>query len=54
VAREDNADGALSKAEIKPAILSLGIEMGLPPPGTEEEADAIVDAAFKVLGRLRI
>lgn len=46
---DDNADGALSKAEIKPAILSLGIEMGLPPPGTEEEADAIVDAAFKAI-----
>jgi len=42
-----NKDGSLSKAEIKPAVLGLGIDMGLPPPGTEAEADALVAEAFR-------
>eukprot|EP00850_Spirogloea_muscicola_P007308 SM000036S13352 [mRNA] locus=s36:780591:782791:- [translate_table: standard] len=42
-----NGNGRLSKAELKPALLALGPALGIPPPGTKEEADKLIDMVFE-------
>ena len=41
--------GTLTLAEMKPALLRIGKLMGLPPPGTAEETDDLVDGLFASL-----
>ena len=41
--------GTLTLDEMKPALLRIGKLMGLPPPGTAEETDDLVDGLFASL-----
>lgn len=44
---DEDKDGKLTKGELRPAIFGLGEEMGVPGPGTAEEAELQLSAAFK-------
>lgn len=48
-ALDENKDGRLSKAELKPALLRLAQMLGLPPPGNKDQVDVLIDTLFQAL-----
>lgn len=48
---DKNKDGTLSKAEVKPTVLGLATMLGIPPTGSSEEAEELVNCAFEEIDR---
>lgn len=48
-ALDTDKNGTLSKSELKPALLRLAQLLGLPPAGTQEQLDKLLDELFRAV-----